>query len=176
MTVEPAAAEGEHPSTSVTARISPPPLDYRWLHTGTKQLDLPTEPIATAETAYKPFAPLENDRIEAAWQDYPQSLKRKALDSWGAGDGEWSQKSKETKAKEAKEAKDAKEAKEAAAKKGEKGAKVDDVKKAASSKDVSKERIDAYQAVIEKAYLDHSKFDVVEGVPVSQVRCLWAGA
>ncbi|WOO83447.1 putative phospholipasec [Vanrija pseudolonga] len=150
----------------------PPPLDYRWLHTGTKQLDLPTEPIATVETAYKPFSPLENDRIEAAWQDYPQSLKRKALDAWGVCDGEWSQKSKETKAKEVKEPKDVKDTKDAVAKKAEKGGKTDDAKKAASkaasTKDVSKERLDAYQAVIEKAYLDHSKFDVVEGVPVSQ--------
>jgi hypothetical protein len=76
------------------AELPPPPLDFRWVHTGSRQLDLPTVPVSGSDLVYRPFSSVENTRLEDAWNAMSPEVRDAALETWGNEDGEWGAKGK----------------------------------------------------------------------------------
>lgn len=149
--------------TSLEAEM--PALDSRWVHTGAKYLQLLPTPITVAETEYKAFSDLENQRIEAAWEALPQDRREEIISNWGREDGEGGEKPGQTlKTKSPRQS--------TAPSPGP-----DDVGDVPSDPEVTEgdaedlrpKKSEQYRAIIERNYQDPDKLDVVEGVAVSQV-------
>lgn len=141
-----------------------PELKPRWLHTGAKYLQLLPTPITVAETGYKAFSDLENQRIEAAWEALPVSKREKIVSRWGREDGEGGEKVKSTaKSKGTKSP-------ASAGNDDDKGDVPSDPELLESDTESEPKKDEQYRAIIERNYHDPDKLDVVEGVAVSQVR------
>lgn len=137
-----------------------PSLEVRWMHTGAKHLALPTAPITAAETAYKAFSMDESDRIEKAWEVLSAEEKKKIVNEWGLGDGEWSQQMIAARSREKGE--DSPEDEEFSDPPTPGGS-------VASEPETPQDKAEIYKSVIERARNDPSKLDAIHGVPVSQV-------
>lgn len=159
---------------------APPELDFRWVHTGSKLLDLPIVPIPANETQpYKPFSADENARIEASWNAMPDDKRQRIVAHWGLEDGEWGQKLKPAPKK--KDVKDKDKAKgKGDSKTATKGKATLEAAPAGPDTPVlvsDAEALDAeavdkkqqYRSIIEQAQSDPSRLDTVFGVPVAQV-------
>lgn len=143
------------------AKVEMEPLEVRWMHTGTKQLALPTAPITAAETAYKAFSVDESDRIERAWESLTSDQRKSVERKWGRGDGEWSQQM--TTAGQREPGADANQVEEDA------GDPETPPASEGSIPESPEDKAEIYKSIIERARSDPSKLDAIHGVPVSQV-------
>jgi len=181
----PTGTNRDSSGVKMLASLPAPPLDYRWVHTGSKLLDLPTVPISSVDGAYKPFSVDENTRIEAVWAALPEDRRAEITEVWGKEDGEWGEthKSRKDKEKEKKD-KDKKKEKSNGDKKSGKStpaarpATPGDVPSppsaSAPQSDVDDlpeelEKSELYKSILEQAQSDPERLDVVKGVPVAQV-------
>lgn len=166
-------SESPEPAVEALKTIPAPPLDFRWVHTGTKQLQLPTIPITVADAIYQPFSNDENKRIEDTWMKKSSEERKAIVEQWGKEDGEWGRKSRAHKKEEKEKVKDKSE------KLGRD--KRDSLKEIRSpesgsstpmTSDGEMEEMSSdkmYKSIIERAQSDPTRLDVVDGVPVSQV-------
>ncbi|GMK59318.1 hypothetical protein CspeluHIS016_0703330 [Cutaneotrichosporon spelunceum] len=147
----------------VEEEVEMAPLEVRWMHTGAKQMSLPTAPIIGTDTAYKPFSMDESNRINVEWEKLSDREQAKIIRQWGSGDGEWSPKERSlsSKSKGKGDQKTAKEADEA-----------DDPATPAESEapvpETPEDKAQAYKSIIERARTDPTRLDTVKGVPVGQ--------
>lgn len=152
------------PATSPPAvEVAMPPLDSRWVHTGAKYLQLLPTPITVAESEYKAFSDLENQRIEAAWEALSQERRQEIVSQWGRGDGEGCETGQSVTTK-------------SPARPATPSADPEDTGDVPSDPELPQQederpkKDEQYRAIIERNYRDPDKLDVVEGVAVSQVR------
>lgn len=161
------ASPHDRPRTKTPAVINAPPLEARWLHTGAKYLQLLPTPITVAETEYKSFSDLEDQRIEAAWNALSQERREQIVMEWGRTDGEGGE--KRTRAKPSKPSD------KASPRRTERGGThtgevSSDSEAFGSDPEGDQPKKDKhYRAIIERTYDNPEKLDVVEGVAVSQV-------
>jgi len=156
-----------------------PELDFRWVHAGAQHLDLLPTPITTASTSYKAFSYDESVRIENAWWSIPESDRRKAVTEWGLIEGEGAPAKVNAKKKEA-------EPPKSKERRGS-GASVNSVKSIHPLDDQAIEGIPdreelrsgeeqvadngdgGYKDLIQKAQREYENFELIAGIPVSQV-------
>jgi hypothetical protein len=143
-----------------------PPLEARWVHTGAKYLQLLPTPITVAETEYKAFSELENQRIEAAWEALSQEKREEIVSQWGRGDGEGSEKASQS----MKSKSPARPATPLVDPDGAGDLPSDTEILESDAEEEQPRKDEQYRAIIERNYHDPDKLDVVEGVAVSQVR------
>lgn len=143
-----------------------PALDSRWVHTGAKYLQLLPTPITVAETEFKAFSDLENQRIEAAWEALSQEKRDDIVSQWGREDGEGGEKPNQT----VKSKTPGRSATPTADLDDNGDVPSDPELLESDVEDEKPKKDEQYRAIIERNYHDPDKLDVVEGVAVSQVR------
>lgn len=148
------------------AKTEMPALESRWVHTGAKYLQLLPTPITVAETEYKAFSELENQRIEAAWQALPEEKRERVISEWGREDGEGGEQPDQVKI-----SKSPRKPSTPTTELDDTGDVPSDPELLDSDLEDDRPRKDEqYRAIIERNYHDPDQLDVVEGVAVSQVR------